>query len=157
MHLRPALPGDCDLLFLWRTEPAVVSASLGPPPQSLTEHQAWFARARLDSLCRIYMAETDEAPLQFIGVCRFNALPESTCEAEVSVIVAPEFRSQGWGTRLLKGATRKYLKEEGIALVYARIKADNEPSVKAFRSAGYSELTRTEELVLLAYHGKGQQ
>lgn len=153
MHLRRVLPGDIDLLFLWRTDPDTVEASLTPPP-TYAEHQRWFGKARLDPLCQIYIAETDTKPIEMIGMCRFNTSPETTTEAEVSITIAPEFRYKGWGSRLLRQASRKYLEEEKATVIYARVKRENTGSIRAFRKAGYRRLRETPELTYLGYYGE---
>lgn len=133
--LRPAQVMDCDLLWHWANDPSVRSASFSQEPIPFTEHQNWFSKKLQDPCCRIYIAINEkDIP---IGQIRFDLLNEE--EAEIGIIIDPDFRAKGLGSLLIIEGTKTFFQETSTKKVYASIKVDNISSIKSFQKAGFRQ------------------
>src|SRR3569833_1467266 len=133
--LRSAKREDCDAIYVWRNAPEVRRYSGDDREIDITAHHRWFN----DSLVnpnRIYLiGEVQEQP---IGVLRYDRMGH---RATASVYLVPGRHGLGFGPELLKAGTQWLLKNwPEIEIIEAHILTRNRYSVKAFRSAGYSDL-----------------
>jgi RimJ/RimL family protein N-acetyltransferase len=69
--------------------------------------------------------------------------------AEISIGLAPEARGRGAGREALCLAAAEARNRLGVRMLTARVKADNEPSLRSFAAAGFSEVRREDDLVEL--------
>jgi UDP-2,4-diacetamido-2,4,6-trideoxy-beta-L-altropyranose hydrolase len=129
--LRRAATEDRALLWLWANDPDVREASFQRAPIPWRDHSTWFDQQLGDAAGRIYIGLVDGTPA---GVARFRSRGRT---AVISVSVGREWRKRGVGARLIAVATTRYLAETDVARVDALIRAENEPSVRAFARAGY--------------------
>ena len=142
--LRPAQPSDEKQLLLWHNEPTTRAASLNPASVSLEDHRRWLASKLADDRCALFIIVADAEP---IGQVRLDRLDDEL--AEVSIGLAPEARGQGAGREALRLAATQAGERLGVKTLVARIKADNEQSVRSFAAAGFSEVLREDDLVEL--------
>jgi methionyl-tRNA formyltransferase len=132
--LRPAVEADAELLWRWVNDAAVRAASFRQERIGWEEHRAWFT-ARLESpRCRIYVAECDGVP---VAQVRFD-LDESG-EAEIDVSVEPAIRGRGIGHAAVPGACVRLFAETGARSVVARVKPENEASLRMFARAAFAD------------------
>lgn len=137
VSLRPVRPEDARILFEWASDPDVRSVSFHPEAISWDDHMRWFATKREDPMCHFYLAaDRREAPL---GQIRFE---RSGADADVSVSLDTRFRGLGYGSALILAGSRKVFMDSDVRRLHAYIKVDNEPSVRAFRKAGYGHPER---------------
>jgi UDP-2,4-diacetamido-2,4,6-trideoxy-beta-L-altropyranose hydrolase len=136
MTLRPAAERDARTLFAWVNDPAVRAASFNPAPIVWDEHLAWLKARLADRLTRIYLAELGGRE---VGVARFTLRGP---RAVASITVAPEWRGQGIGERLISFAGQRFLAERGANGIDAWMKPGNAASAVAFAAAGYARVTR---------------
>jgi RimJ/RimL family protein N-acetyltransferase len=133
LAIRPARFSDAGLLLEWRNDPATRAQSLTTAPIAMETHARWL-EARLSQAddCRLWIAETAGRP---IGQARIERREART--GEISISIDAGERGRGFGSKLIALATERGVKELKLDRVVAVIKAGNEPSMAAFRRAGY--------------------
>jgi UDP-2,4-diacetamido-2,4,6-trideoxy-beta-L-altropyranose hydrolase len=134
IKLRKVELSDCKKIWLWINDPLIRSVSFKPKPISLERHVKWFSSALINPNLVYYIAEDKNA--KPIGQARFQIESQ---EAEISVLVDPEYRGMSLGSLLIRDATEKFFIETDIEKINAFIKIGNETSRKAFTKAGYTE------------------
>lgn len=145
LNLRAIQARDIWLIWKWRNASDVRAQSLNESRISRDEHEKWFAQSLSDEDCAFFLAECEGAP---VGQIRFDGVTGR--EAAVSIVVDAAHRGRGIGARLIRIGTRKVFAEHGVEVVTARIKSGNDPSRKAFLSAGYKLAGDAENGVLTA-------
>jgi RimJ/RimL family protein N-acetyltransferase len=135
LSLRPAVEGDCALLFEWANDPETRRNSFSAERIRWPEHREWFARllGEPDRWLYLLMAPGDEP----IGQVRFERLGER--EAEVSMSLAAAWRGRGLASDAIRLATDRAMRDAGLELIHAHVKPANAPSLRAFLRAGYAE------------------
>lgn len=142
--LRPAREMDALAIWEWRNEPVARLVSFSSEPIPYESHERWF-RARLaDPATRLLIA-VDPGGAE-IGYVRFAVVGD---EAEIGVGLAPSARGRGYGRRVIRGACDELLATSPVRSVLARVKPENEASLRAFRAAGFVERGRDDEAVEL--------
>ena len=132
VRLRRAGESDCRLLWEWANEPAVRSVSFSSEPIAWPEHVRWFRERLADPDSLLYMALESESCL--LGMVRFQLSGE---QAVVSIVVAPEFRGQGYGKLVLGRARETLFASTGVGRIDAYVKPANEASLRMFGDAGF--------------------
>lgn len=134
LKLRQANKRDCKLVWEWANDPEVREASFSTEPIPWEEHVKWFESKLNDPRCLFYIAENiDSTP---IGQVRFEIKER---EATVSVSLDRAIRSKGYGSALIREATKKIFENTAVETIKAYIKTINEPSLWAFKKAGFDE------------------
>jgi RimJ/RimL family protein N-acetyltransferase len=131
LTLRPATSSDASLLRAWRNEPATRAASRNTAEVGEAEHRAWLARVLADPRRMLFVAERGGDP---IGQVRLDAAGEGW---EISVSLAPEARGAGLGSALIERGVEQLRAAGREGPVEAWVRADNAPSLRAFRRAGF--------------------
>lgn len=143
MRFELALPTleDAKIIHLWRNDKESRENSFSyresiPLEQFFPLYfQNYFSFPSLPPLFAVEQGEK-------VGVLRFDVTnPTHFCE--ISLIVAPEKRNQGKGTKILLDID-PFLKRQGIQGVIARIKKHNLSSKRVFNKAGYQLLEEGE-------------
>jgi RimJ/RimL family protein N-acetyltransferase len=124
----------------------VRAASRSTAEVSPAEHEAWFARRLADPDTRIFIVEHEGEPAGQVRVDRLDGP-----RGEIHVALAAVARGQGLAAPALAIAARRGAKELGLDVVEANVRADNEPSLRAFARAGFAEAGRDGEWVVLEY------
>jgi RimJ/RimL family protein N-acetyltransferase len=132
--VRPATTADEELLLAWANDPDTRAASFHPEPISHADHAAWLRRNLATPTTRLMIGEVDG---QAVGQVRLDRLPNGT--AEISISIAPDRRGRGLGGRLLANAiaTGSADSELAIRRYAARIRVENDASVRLFERAGF--------------------
>lgn len=126
MNLRPATMDDARFLYDLRREPGYASQCFGPPPASFDAHKAWLRDwlYMFPGLRPLLIVEEDG---RAVGMVRLSpARP-----AEVSIALVPEARGKGLCPQVLRAVAA------GHPHLCARVKPDNEASLRAFEKAGF--------------------
>lgn len=132
--LRRVEEADCDLLLRWANDEEARRQSRSQRPISREEHVAWFGRKFRDSNCRFYIGvDVHGLPL---GCIRFDI---KKGVAEISLNVDAGARNRGIGSRMIRLAALRLLRESDIETILAKIKKENSASIGAFRKAGFIE------------------
>ena len=128
--LRLAVPGDRDRLLAWRNDPSTRANSVSVDPVAAPDHERWLARCLADVDRRLMVAERAAVPVGQVRLDRAGAV------AEVSITVAPDARGRGLGAAMLASANH-HAALWGVRELLARVRPENERSLRLFRSAGY--------------------
>lgn len=144
---RPATTGDAPVLLAWRNDPLTRAMSATTHEIAPAEHAAWLDRVLSDPGRELLVAQRGGVALASVRFDRDNAA------AEISVVVAPEHRGAGVGTRILREATELQLAARTqLERIVARVRPDNPASLRAFARAGYEQTYADGDwLVLTAY------
>lgn len=133
---------DAALIMQWRNDPVTLKMSINTKPKVWESFYKEFLNE--------YFSSPSLPPLfillngQRTAFVFFEPIehPENRHErrcVEISINVALQFREQGLGTAILK-ATRDWIKQQGFDDIFAIVRKNNEPSKKAFLSAGYKQI-----------------
>ena len=144
LRLRPATREDSPRLLAWRNDPVTREAAFNQEPVSEGTHAAWLERKLGDPRVALLIAEEDERP---VGQVRLEAGEER--EAEIHVALAPEARGRGLAAVAIAAAAREARGRLGAGTLLARVKDENEPSLRAFRTAGFVPAGQGEGFVEL--------
>jgi UDP-2,4-diacetamido-2,4,6-trideoxy-beta-L-altropyranose hydrolase len=142
--LRRATEGDAEPLLAWRNHPETRAASFQQDPIELDEHRAWLAQRLGDPDCLLFVIEPEGAPSGSVRLER-----ESDERAEIHIVVAPEASGKGLATLALREASELAEDQLGVRLIRARVKAENESSVRAFRAAGFEQAEERDGVIEL--------
>lgn len=125
---------DMEDLFQWRNHPEVRKNSLNSELILWQQHQTWFNNKINDPKSITYIAFYCEKK---IGSIRFD---EKEDLVRISVMVNPDYFGQGFGSKIIKLGSEKFIEEKKINKpLIAEIKKDNIASIKAFQKAGFKE------------------
>ncbi len=138
LSLRPAVEGDCELLFSWANDPEARRMSFSPDLIGWEEHQRWFERKLDDENCLLYIVTGPKG--EPVGQVRFDI--EAEREAVISVSIAPEWRGYGCGGDAIRLATIAAKRLARLAAIHAYIKPENVASTGAFAKAGFGAPVR---------------
>lgn len=139
LKLRRVTEEDCVLLWQWVNDPEVRSASFQTAPIPFAEHKRWFTSKMKSEQTVIYIAEDGTGTP--IGQFRVE-WDEIGGTAQVGVTIAPEKRGLGFASSLIRRATKQASEETGVRQFHAYIKPENQASLHAFKSAGFSGFER---------------
>ena len=144
MSLREAALNDSQLLYQWRNHPSVRMNSFNESELKWEEHNEWVKSKIKDPNTFMLIAELEQ---KRIGVIRFE---KCGGEVVVSVNVDPDETGKGWGTRIIQEGSDLFFKKFSASrAISARIKKDNEASLRAFQKAGYQLKEEDKEKVVL--------
>jgi RimJ/RimL family protein N-acetyltransferase len=131
VELRPAAPADSDRIFSWANDPATRAASFHSARIERSEHEHWLSRSLANPKRRLMVAELAGEP---IAVVRLDL--DGADGAELSLNLAPERRGQNLAVSVLLSAASR-ARELGLVRLVAKIRPENERSLRAFVKAGY--------------------
>lgn len=137
IHFEIAFPTneDAETIRIWRNEKKSLEMSFTyRNPLSLDQFfpkylQMYFSIPALPPLFAIRGGER-------VGILRFDPV-EDKDRCEISLLVAPEKRNQGYGTEILQ-AIDPLIKRQGFRGIVAQIMRPNAASLKAFTKSGYA-------------------
>jgi len=142
--VRTAGPADAARLLRWRNDPAVRAASRSRAEVSEAEHRRWLATVLADPERHLLVAEVEGEP---IGQVRFDRLDDA--RHEISVALAPEARGRRLAAALIEAGIAWLREHVGPSTVDAVVRHENEPSLRAFRRAGFADAVAEGEFVRL--------
>jgi len=134
VDLRPVKAEDARLLWTWANEPAVRAASFRSDPIPWEDHLAWLDAKLADPASSLLVAEAEGQPW---GLVRFEGVDPSGGTAEIGVSVDVDARGGGAAASLIRAGVRHLFRTGAATAVLARVKPDNVPSLRAFRSADF--------------------
>ena len=136
LRLREVTSDDACLLWRWANEPEVRAMAFDPDPIPWEDHQAWLTERLQRSETAFYVA-LNEAGEPWAQV-RFDRHDDRPGRMEVSVSIDRAHRGRGVGGPLLVAASRRLVADHpDVHAIDARIKAENQASMKAFDRAGF--------------------
>jgi RimJ/RimL family protein N-acetyltransferase len=133
VDVRLASAEDADLLRRWRDDPATRAASRSAATVDPDAHQSWLAQVLVDRDRHLLVGSDGQGD---VGTVRWDRVDDG--EWEVNITVAPGRRGGGLAGRLLASAEGWLAdREPATSTMLAAIRAENEPSMRLFRSARY--------------------
>jgi len=134
LQVRPATADDAQLLFDGRNAEAVRRWSLETGVIEWSSHQQWLAASLHNAQRLLLIAEADDGP---VGVLRYDL---RGLEAEVSIYLFEERIGLGWGRALLaRGEAFAINHWPQLRAITAQVLPANQPSLKVFREAGFTQ------------------
>ncbi len=135
LRLRNVHEDDCELLWRWANDLSVRKAAFKSDFIPWQEHLQWFYLKLQDSSCCIYIAldRQDNA----VGQIRFDIY--NSQRAEIDISLDKSKRGLGYGAELIKLGINSFLAYASVQAVYASIKKNNHPSIRAFEKAGFQK------------------
>jgi UDP-2,4-diacetamido-2,4,6-trideoxy-beta-L-altropyranose hydrolase len=135
LSLRVPVESDSRLIWSWRNDPVTRSNFRNQGPISWEVHQAWFRSAQADPNIIIFVGQIDGVP---IGIIRFDLTVDRSAY-ELSINLAPEYRSKGLGARLLAASCEKIETGGSTVPLQATVRVENVASQRIFRQCGFYE------------------
>lgn len=142
LRLRPATRADAGLLLRWRNDPETRRFAFDHDVIDATGHQAWLAASLADVSRQIWIAEDAGGA---VGQIRLDRLDNHT--ALVDIATGPGHRGKGYAGAMLDRVER--LAPWGTRTLRAEVDARNAASLRLFEKAGFNEIKRTEDRVVL--------
>jgi RimJ/RimL family protein N-acetyltransferase len=142
--LRRASASDESRLLAWRNDAATRASAFDGEEIPAEVHRAWLRRKLADPACAILIAEEGGGA---VGQLRFDRVGPDL--AEVDIAVAPEARGRGIAREILGLGLERVENLLGVTRVRALVKPDNQPSLRAFRAAGFQVEREREDAVEL--------
>jgi UDP-2,4-diacetamido-2,4,6-trideoxy-beta-L-altropyranose hydrolase len=132
LHLRRTEREDCRILWEWANDHESRRNSFSSDQIAWEEHVQWFHSKLSDPDCVLFTATNDQnMPL---GHVRYDL---RKLRAVVAINMAPKFRGNGFGKRVLRMATQELFASSRANAVDAYVKPDNECSMHLFSGAGF--------------------
>jgi len=131
--LRAATMDDAAKLLEWRMDSVTREMSADRGDINPDEHAQWLARSLDSKARRLFVVVSGGTTL---GTVRLDE--RSHGEWEISLTVAAEHRGKGLAADFLRAAEQN-AREMGVVRLVARIRTENERSLRAFRRAGYHD------------------
>jgi len=135
VHLRPATPLDADLLLTWANDPTTRAASFRTEQIDPVVHRAWLRERLASPTSRLYIGYQGADP---IGQVRLERQAGEGA-VEISISIARDRRGRGLGSALLAAGLEAGRRDAGLGglIFIARVRTDNEASIKLFERAGF--------------------
>ncbi len=130
IELHHARDQDKSLVWIWGNDSETRRQSFNQEPISWAEHCLWWENHK-------QFVQIGWTP---VGVVRVEP---NMNDNEISINVAPSLRGRGFGTEMIRAASRDWMRAE--------IKETNEASLRAFTAAGYVELDHTGGVVTMTW------
>ena len=157
LHIRKADAHDTELTFNWANDPETRAAAFTQEPILWQTHEAYFQAKLVDNQYYWYIGSRNTAEsLTPVGQVRFawTHLEESYQSNDkqaligagthcwtISYLVAPEWRGQRLAAPILAAAIQQLRAEGRIEPLLALVKLSNGPSLRAFESLGFVDVT----------------
>lgn len=133
--LRHVQEQDCELVWRWANEPRARAVSFSSNPIPWEDHRQWFAE-KLHSKNGVFYMATNQHGTP-VGQVRVDPGESGSL---ISVSLDRDFRSLGLGSRVIRAASERAIRERHLERIDALIKAENSASVMAFSKAGYKSV-----------------
>jgi len=145
IKIRSAEKEDCKDIYDWHCDTVSKAMSFSNYLPSFEEHRDWFESSLSNVDRQIYIGEVNSAK---IGICRFD-LNKFDSRVEVSINMNPAHRGCGFGKKFLESCVQHYRKNQNNILL-AKIKPENKASLKIFKAAGFTIMSKiNDEITLL--------
>jgi RimJ/RimL family protein N-acetyltransferase len=136
--LRRAAMDDAETIWEWSNDPITRAQSFQTDLIPWESHVSWYAQRLSDPFCRFWIGASSDGTS--VGCVRFA---DSGDETLISINLAPRFRGQGIGRKLLELACRAYFRSAPGSVIRAVIKEGNSASVKTFLASDFRIVSRT--------------
>jgi UDP-2,4-diacetamido-2,4,6-trideoxy-beta-L-altropyranose hydrolase len=134
IHLRRAIPEDCDRVYRWRNHPSARKFSANTKRIDLESHRKWFRQVlRSRKQVLLIAVKEDEA----VGVIRFD-MDRRNGTATISIYVKPRKHHTGIGTEMMKeGEVWLRKRWPSVKRIFATVRKENVVSLRLFKRADF--------------------
>lgn len=134
LFLRLADISDLDMYYEWANDPVVRNNSFNSAPIPYADHVKWFNKALgSDDVVLYVLMDADTA----VGQIRISV---TDSVAELSYSIASDFRGMGYGSKIVLLLIDKIrVDRPEIQTIRARVKPDNNASLKVFENQGFTK------------------
>ena len=130
--LRKAIRTDIEMLFQWRNDFETRAASRFTRAVEWDDHVSWFTDRLVDDHAEsVWIIQQDSVP---VGSGRINRY-EDDDRAEVSIVLAPEYRNHGLGREAIRQLVDTARAMGRVPVAFVR--PENRRSVNTFLAAGF--------------------
>jgi RimJ/RimL family protein N-acetyltransferase len=136
LQIRPATWADSGLLLNWRNDSSTRIASRNHAEITPERHQQWLRETLSGQTRRLFIAETDRAP---VGTIRLDFADE----VEISWTVAPASRGAGWGKKMVM-----LVAESVNCDLVACVRTENVASQKIAEAAGFKTAGQHDNMLI---------
>lgn len=133
LRLRPAIASDSDMAATLRNDPEAYRFFRQPAPVSDADHREWYIRHLFDPSTRIWTGVVNSTP---VGQVRIAV---TAGRAIVSIGVLPDFRGEGFSSRMLSRLLDALHADFQVRRLVADVHPENPASFAAFAGAGFRE------------------
>lgn len=134
---------DIEEVYTWRNDSLTRLMSLNSEIISWDSHKTWFTESLHSRTHHLFIGEVDG---QGIGLCRFEEVAgKDLCE--VSIFLNPLFRGKGLSAELLRLSILS-LRHFCASTLCAKIRSDNQPSIKIFKSCGFELFDHSDNILI---------
>tara|TARA_X000000950_G_scaffold215103_1_gene258851 strand:+ start:6539 stop:7162 length:624 start_codon:yes stop_codon:yes gene_type:complete len=144
--IRKANKNDSKFLLDLKNDADALKNSLINKAVSKSEHTAWYEKKLQDHGTKIFIFENDFK--KKVGFVRFDQ-DKSNTTANVSIAISKEFRGKRYAQRMLQQGIKEISKIQPLVFL-ATVKADNESSLRAFKSSGFGVEENNKKLIKLS-------
>lgn len=127
VFLRLATIKDTKDIFELSNDQMVRQNSINKSKISWDDHVVWFTKKLANLACSYYVVTNQDT--DFIGQVRIDSNEKNI----ISLSISPQFRGQGYATKVIKMATIASNEKK----IYAYVMQNNQSSLRAFLNAGY--------------------
>ena len=144
--LRPIEPADLPAIYAWTVDTATHLIADDAPllPLTWAEFRAHRERRTPGPDRTEFAIEESGRPVGFIQLALFAGLPRN---AMIGIIIAPGERGRHVGRRALTLVVDHAFRHRNLHRVWLGTQARNEPGLRAYRSVGFVEESRSREVV----------
>ena len=132
MILRRANNADADIILKWRNDDSTRANSFSTEIIKWEDHIKWFEKKLGDENCLMLIAEDAGRAVGSIRLDMFGNI------GEISYMIAPEERGQGYGREILKLLEKEL--PQRVKVLTGIVRKSNQPSVKCFSNNCYTML-----------------
>ncbi|MBU1849264.1 MAG: GNAT family N-acetyltransferase [Nanoarchaeota archaeon] len=136
IYFRFATKEDLKDIYNWRNDKQTRQVSFNSKKISLNEHKEWFNKAINNAYINIFIITKKNGDK--IGQIRFNK-NKNKKQTEISIMIGPEYRGQGYGTRILIEGTKLFFNNFDATEIIAKIKNENTASLRVFEKTGFQK------------------
>ena len=146
--MEPAAAQDLPkIVEIYNSTVATRVSTADTEPVSVESKRAWF-EGHVPGKRPILVERVDGEVAAWVSFESFYGRPAYNHTAEVSIYIAPAFRRQGLGRKLLKEAL-DMTPELGVKTVLGYIFSHNEGSIRLFHSFGFEEWGRLPDIATM--------
>lgn len=146
IYIRFAEYDDSVDIFNWRNDEETRNSSFNSDLIDINDHDRWFKESLANPQRNIFIIIDTQC--NKLGQIRFDRKKEI---AEVSITINPKNRRQGIGSIGLSKAVNYYFDNFSVTLLIAKVKVNNNPSLKVFEKAGFKINQHFNDYVQLFY------
>ena len=148
IKLRIAENSDLMDLYAWRNHIHTRQMSFTNTKISLKEHTKWFKALVVDPSKTILISECEG---EKIGSIRFEYDVKGKACWNVSIVIAPDWRSKGFGYLFLREAIRFHFNINRNAIIEATVNKKNMASIKLFEKCNFILANHSGEWLTYSY------